>query len=301
MRSPRFTIDKGREGAAASHLQSLILFAASGCLLFIFSFAISAQKIAILAPDKAEQSSRFAEKLRDSLSAKVKVLDASLSETAFSSISLENPYNLSRADARRTGEVIGCDFFLMIQSATLRRAAIEKADYYESFSAIFLVSSRTGRLVFWKLSTIQKPSSDAAEKSLYAIADTLASEIIEKISISRMQEISEPSTASLEEIPEDGSPAAKNLKAPIPYLRLKPEYTSVAYLYNIKATVDILVDLDEKGIIIRTEIVRWAGFGLDESVTEAVRKMNWRPAMRNGMALPMRFLVRYNFKKIEKD
>jgi hypothetical protein len=29
--------------------------------------------------------------------------------------------------------------------------------------------------------------------------------------------------------------------------------------------------------------------------------MNWRPAERNGKTLPMRFLLRYNFKKAEQD
>ena len=40
---------------------------------------------------------------------------------------------------------------------------------------------------------------------------------------------------------------------------------------------------------------------LDESVDKTVRAMNWRPAERNGKSLPMRFLVRYNFKKIDKE
>ena len=62
-----------------------------------------------------------------------------------------------------------------------------------------------------------------------------------------------------------------------------------------------MVDLDANGNILRTDVVRWAGFGLDESVEKTVRSMNWRPAERNGKTLPMRFLVRYNFKKIEKD
>ena len=105
----------------------------------------------------------------------------------------------------------------------------------------------------------------------------------------------------IETIPEAGTPAGKDFRPPVPYKRLKPEYTSLAFLYDARATVDILIDLDEKGNIMRTEITRWAGFGLDESVERAVRQMNWRPAERNGKPLPMRFLVRYNFKKIEKE
>jgi TonB family protein len=103
------------------------------------------------------------------------------------------------------------------------------------------------------------------------------------------------------ELPEPGSPEAKNFRAPIPYRRLSPEYTRLAYLYDVTATVEATVDLDELGQITNMAITRWAGFELDESVAKAVRSMNWRPAERNGKPLPVRFLLRYNFKKIEKD
>ena len=72
-------------------------------------------------------------------------------------------------------------------------------------------------------------------------------------------------------------------------------------MYGVSGTVDIEADIDETGKISRTSIVRWAGYGLDESVERAVRTMNWRPAMRSGKPLPMRVLLRYNFTKIEKD
>ena len=73
----------------------------------------------------------------------------------------------------------------------------------------------------------------------------------------------------------------------------------MAYLYSIAATVEILVDLDAAGKITITAIVRWAGYGLDESVETAVRAMNSRPADRNKNTLPRRVLLRYNFKKTE--
>ena len=87
----------------------------------------------------------------------------------------------------------------------------------------------------------------------------------------------------------------------MPYKRIKPEYTRTAYLYDAKGTVDISVDIDQNGAVKGTEIVRWTGYGLDEAVIEAVRKMNWRPAERGGKTLPMRVLLRYNFTKIEKE
>jgi len=59
--------------------------------------------------------------------------------------------------------------------------------------------------------------------------------------------------------------------------------------------------VDENGRILDTEIVRWAGFSLDEAVDKTIRQMNWKPADRNGKTLPMRVLLRYNFRKIEEQ
>ena len=166
---------------------------------------------------------------------------------------------------------------------------------------IYVVSSRTGRLLFWKLESFEADSPNKAAKSLADSVPSLASEIADSLHAAIKSELTEPAPVAMEEVPDADSPAAKNFRAPIPYRRVKPEYTAQAGLYEVTATVDLVVDTDEKGTILRTEIVRWAGFGLDESVDKTVRSMNWRPAERDGKSLPMRFLLRYNFKKIEKE
>ncbi len=65
--------------------------------------------------------------------------------------------------------------------------------------------------------------------------------------------------------------------------------------------VDLMVDLDEKGKIIRIEITRWLGYDLDESVKENINRMEWRPASSSGKNLPIRVFITLNFKKVEKD
>ena len=47
--------------------------------------------------------------------------------------------------------------------------------------------------------------------------------------------------------------------------------------------------------------MRCAGFGPDESVTQAVRAMNFRPATRDGEPVASRVLLRYNFRKPPKS
>ena len=239
--------------------------------------------------------------MTDSLSTKFKVLDRSLSEAAFRSVNLENPFNLTSKQAKEIAAVIGCDYFLLIRSGTLRRSSFAKPEYNESYATIFVVSGRTGRLVFWDLKTFEADSPAGSEKSLYGSGANFAVEIADKILSARAGETAENPGPAIDEVPVEGSPEARNFRPPLPYRRIKPEYTREAYLYDIRATVDILVDIDETGGVVRTEIVRWAGFGLDASVVNAVRKMNWRAAERNGRTLPMRVLLRYNFMKIEKD
>ncbi len=274
------------------------------CLLLTAQFLLLtayAQKIAVLVPEKSVQSERFVEKFRSSLSIKFNVLDESLSETAFRSNDFENTFNLSTVESKNIGAAIGCDYFLLIKAATQRRSSFQKEEFYEAFAAVHVVSSRTGRLVFWKLQTFEAAKPDRAEKLLIDSTGDLASEIYDKLKSVAEREKNENTNRKIEEIPAENSAEAKNLRPPLPYKRLKPEYTRLAYIYDVKATVDITVDLDENGAITRTEIVRWAGFGLDESVTEVVRRMNWRAAARDGKTLPMRVLLRYNFKKIEKE
>jgi len=269
-------------------------------LILLFTSILSAQKIAVLTPEKSGLSESLAEKLETSLPAKFKVLNSSLSEAAFLASNPEKPFNMTAEDAKIIGAAIGCDFFLLVKAENLRRSSFEKKDYFESYAAVYAISSRTGRLVFWRLKTFDGDNPQNAEKLLFDSTAELAKEITERLPIISKDELNEK-PAQLEELPDENSPDAKIFRTPLPYKRISPPYTALANLYSIAATVDIEVDFDESGKILRTQIVRWVGFGLDESVAETVRKMNWRPATRNGKPLPVRVLLRYNFKKLDKE
>ncbi len=270
-------------------------------VIFIFSISIPAQKLAVLIPEKTNLTEKFAGGIRESLSHKFVVIDDSLSETAFRSVTVENTFNMTAAESKLVAAVIGCDFFLIIRTETLRRSSFEKPEYYEAFNVTYLVSGRTGHLVFWDLRNFEADTPAGAEKLLFSSTADISADTAEKLRNAAKDELSEKRFSRIEEVPFENSSASKNLRPPVPYKRIKPEYTRTGYLYDARGTVDILVDIDEKGSILRTEIIRWAGYGLEESVVDAVKKMNWRPAERDGKALPMRVLLRYNFTKIEKE
>ena len=279
-----------------------LLFAAAGSPPACVAAGAAAQKIAVIVPDKTGISEKYAAQFRQSLAGNFNVLDESLGEIAFrSSSTAENPFNLTTDEAKTIGAAIGCDYFVLIKSGIQRRSSFGREEFYESFAFVYVVSARSGRLAMWKPQIYEAETLQKAEKILFDSADKASAEIFENSKIFRQRELSEKSPPKIEEVPDENSPEAKNFRPPLPFKRFKPEYTRMAYVYDITATIDLLVDVDETGAIKRAEIVRWAGFGLDESVVETIRKMNWRPATRNGKALPMRVLLRYNFKKIEKE
>lgn len=247
------------------------------------------------------RSRNFAENLANSLSENFKIIDDSLSEAAFSSIETENPFNQTISEAKNIGARIGCNYFILIKSETLRRSSFQKDEYYESYAVIYVVSSRTGRLVFWKLSKFEEDLPSRAETKLSENINNLAKEISKEIKTSETKEIGETANTKIKDLPDENSPEAKGFRPPLPYKRIKPEYTKLASFYKIAATVDISVDVGANGEILKTEIVRWAGYGLDEAVEKTVREMNWRPADFNGKPTAMRVLLRYNFKDVKTD
>jgi outer membrane biosynthesis protein TonB len=62
----------------------------------------------------------------------------------------------------------------------------------------------------------------------------------------------------------------------------------------------VLVDVGVDGEVGQVQVVRWAGFGLDEATMATVHQLHFFPAMRDGTAVPMRVLLRYNFRKPPK-
>lgn len=275
-------------------------FAAAFAAAVIFAAAATAQRIAIITPDNAAESVAFAAKLTEAIKS-VDLIDTEMARAAFDAVAPENAFNMTRTEARRIGSAVGCSHFVVLRAAVQRRTSFEKKEYYEAYAVVFLVSSRTGRLLMPILRSAESGSSKDVFEKLSAEIPAIAKEIETEAKSSLRSELAEPPPPAMEEPPDEGTPAARGFRAPVPYRRIRPEYTRTAFLYDVAATIDITVDLDEKGKVLRTEIERWAGFGLEESVEKAVRSMNWRPAERSGKQIPMRFLLRYNFTRLPRD
>lgn len=268
-----------------------------GIGVLLLSVVVHGQSVAVLAPDAATSSTESASQLAERLQGKFRVLDSDLALSAYSSSPPPSPFNMNVEEAARLGTIIGSDMVVIVRSGSLRRSSSARPEYYETFGAIYAFGTRTGKLLYWELQSAEAANPAAAKRQfgilLTAIADRLAS----GITVGLRNEMLTPAPAFRDAATE--AEANKEFRPPVPYKRMKPSYTDLASLYDVRATVDVMVYLDEKGEVVRTDVERWAGFGLDESVIKNIRAMNWRPAMLSGKPVATKFLVRYNFKKGE--
>lgn len=262
-------------------------------ICLVFAAQTNAQKIAVISTASATPA-EYSENLTSSFPSNIRVLDSSMAKAAFDAMTRDGDFNLTNLQARNAGNAIGCDFLVIVRAEDQLRNSFELGEHYESWAAVYLVSTRSGKLVRWAVDSATDKTTLKSRNKLVKLAISRAGNFAKIATDISKSEANLPLAPTIEELPTDPRP---NLQAPVPYRRIKPEYTRTAYLYSISATVEITVDLDADGKISRTEITRWAGYGLDESVETGVRAMNWRPAYRDGKPIPMRFFLRYNFKK----
>lgn len=249
-----------------------------------------------------------AEVLRDRLRASgaLQVADADLGRAAAKGIGYSGSLNLAITEARDLGAALAAEFYIIGDAQTLRRSSFEKPVYFESYCSIFLVSTQTGKLLFWERPSFVNDEATRAEALLsqYIADNAFTTRLLAAVRKAQDEEhiqrtVLNPSVdAVIEEAPEDETTAAnQGLRLPRPYRRLRPGYPDTAARAEAEAVVDVAVDVGADGEVGEIQIVRWAGFGLDESTVATVRQLHFFPAMKNSAPIAMRVLLRYNFRK----
>lgn len=228
-------------------------------------------------------------------------VDPDLTRRAVKGASYSGSLNMSVGDAKSLGESIGCEFYFAGLARTVRRIGTRDETYFESLAGIYLIETRTGRLVTFTMVRERAPTdSEATGKmlaSLKAHVIDLEQAIYGAFKRSQDEARTLPQADELEVIDLDGSLTPGGVSPPVFYERLKPEYTDIAASIDLVATVEISAIFGTAGRVESSEIVRWAGFGLDESALATVRKLRFKPAIKQGKPISVRGLVRYNFKK----
>ena len=258
-----------------------------------------AARFAVIAPDKSELSARLADAVINRLEGDR--VDRMAAETAFATLGIETPFNQTIEEARRAGRVIGTDVIVLIHAEIVRRSSFGRDKYFEAAAAVYVVSSRTGRLAEWFLAAAEKDTEKEAAEALLGQAPEIAARVRDSGTAAVREDISIDRPDELPGLVIIDTPAAAGVRPPMPYRRIRPDYTAEASRFRLQATVDAEVDIDAEGRVARIEFTRWAGYGLEASVEKAIRSMNWRPGERNGKPLPARVLLRYNFTKVERE
>jgi len=287
-----------------------------GCFIAFILAVTSAQawpnetavKLGILDFGTSSIAKLSTEKIRTVLRSvpSIQLIDADLTATAARGAGYSGSLNMSTTEARDLGAAMDAEFYLLGDAQTVRRSSSNTPVYFESYCSIFLISSRSGRLVWWTRPRAESSTAAGAEEELgKALLDKA---LVERLfEIIKNTQVAESNQRSVEvnsiapliaEAPDDDKTAdAQGLRLPRPYRRLRPAYPDTAALAEAEATVDVLVDVDEHGEVKEVQIARWAGFGLDETTVATVRQLHFFPALRNGTPIPMRVLLRYNFRK----
>jgi len=279
-------------------------------LKFVFLLALLASnaraqtsKVSVLDFGSQPIAQRAAETIRSRLRASgaVQVADADLSRTAAKGIGYSGSLNLTVNEARNLGAALATEFYLIGDAQTLRRSSFKKPVYFESYCSIFVVSTRTGKLLLWDRPSFENTEATRAEALLsqHLADDAFTSRLIAVIKKAQEDEriqrtvLNSTVDAVIEEAPEDEKVATdQGIRLPRPFRRLRPGYPDTAARAEAEAVVDVAVDVGADGEVGDVEIVRWAGFGLDESTVATVRQLHFFPAMKNSAPIPMRVLLR---------
>ena len=289
------------------------LFLGFIALLFALSSAIAQTnsnvvKLGVLDFGATPIAKLSTDKIRSGLrtESNIQLIDPDLSATAARGVGYSGSLNMSTNDARDLGAAMDVEFYLIGDAQTLRRSSSNAPVYYESYCSVFLISARSGRLVFWIRPHSESANTSEAEEQLQKTLSEkeFSARVIEAIKKAQAEESKQrradviASAPLIEEAPDDDKTAdAQGLRLPRPYRRLRPAYPETAALAEAEAIVDVLVDVDEHGEVSQVQVARWAGFGLDETTVATVRQLQFFPALRNGTPIPMRVLLRYNFRK----
>jgi len=87
------------------------------------------------------------------------------------------------------------------------------------------------------------------------------------------------------------------ISEPIPIYKPEPAYSEEARKAKYQGTVVLMIIVDAQGNVDRDiRVYKPLGLGLDEKAKEAVQTWKFKPALRNGVPVPVRVMVEVSFR-----
>ncbi|MCL5005220.1 MAG: energy transducer TonB [Acidobacteria bacterium] len=87
-----------------------------------------------------------------------------------------------------------------------------------------------------------------------------------------------------------------NVSAPIPIYKPEPPYSEEARKAKYQGTCVLWIVVDAQGNVQQAQVVKPLGMGLDENALRTVKTWKFKPAMRNGVPVPVRVMVEVSFR-----
>jgi TonB family protein len=97
----------------------------------------------------------------------------------------------------------------------------------------------------------------------------------------------------------DGSPLYRvggGVSAPVPLKTVYPEFSDEARRAKYQGTCLISLIVDTEGKQRNIRVARKLGMGLDEKAIEAVSQFRFKPAMKDGVPVPVSLTIEVNFR-----
>lgn len=254
-----------------------------------------------LAGDETKEFSVLLSSAARTSNGELELLDDDLVRAASRGTGYSDNVNLSRDEARQLGQSLGCDFYVLGKIQSARRQDSGEQFYFDALAGLFFVEARTGKLILFVFERAKASDESKARDQLKEILKRSWPHYAEAIRSARQQHLQAieniaPALPSAVEVLTDDI-ATQGVQQPVFYQRIKPDYTEQADLAGIVATVELEAVFREDGTVGEVDVVKWAGFGLDESAIATVKKLRFKPAELGEKKLTIKGLVRYNFRR----
>ncbi len=86
------------------------------------------------------------------------------------------------------------------------------------------------------------------------------------------------------------------VSAPVPVFTPNPPYSEQARHAKYQGTVVLWIVVDPQGNVADVRVTKSLGLGLDEKAVETVRTWKFKPALRNGVPVPVRLSLEVTFR-----
>lgn len=204
--------------------------------------------------------------------------------------------NLTTDEARTLAAAVGAEVLVLGLASAYERDASDGV-YGDGFVALFLVDGRSGRLVRYRGIRTRAATRDDALRDAVAEAGRETAQWPERLAADRGESDKAASGDSIEAVDFIANPNGSTRQIPPRFFRRpKPAFTEDAERARVAATVEVVVEFRADATIGKIQILRWAGFGLDEAVEAAIRAEKFYPARLDDRFVNARALLRYNFR-----